>query len=380
MNILQVVPTRCSAFGGPVRVVENIKGFITKEGDDVRIFPNHDEETRGRWFTPDRNAISRLKACVKWADVVHIHGLWTFPTTYAAHVARSTSTPYMINPHGMLDVWQLEQRKTIKKIYSALIEKKSLKKAAAVCFTHLEEMDEANNYMDFSNAFIMPNPVDVSAFKDLPQRVKLNQLYPQVSGKIVLFFMARIHHKKGLDILIDACAKLDFSLRGKFHMLVAGEDEGDYFPIIKDLVAKHRLHNNITFVGEVLQEKKDIILGGADIFALISRQEGDSIALKEAMASGLALLASRQCHYPEWEPEGLAKVVSTDIQEVSFALGNMIADPERLKKMGLRAKEYAGQHFSINTVYKNLRDGYHDLVEGERESCCWLEENKRGIE
>jgi len=373
MNVLHVIASRDTSFGGPVRVAENIAEFLLLNGDEVRIFPEVGECTKGRWYVPSLVAIRRLSECVKWSDVVHIHGMWTFPTTYAAYIARKTNTPYIINPHGMLDRWQLKQRKEVKQIYSALIEKRSLNKAGAVCFTHLEELEEARDYMSFSNAFILPNPVNIDTFKSLPSREALDELYPQGCGKIVIFFMARIHYKKGLDLLIQALGELLPALESKFHLLVAGEDQGGHLLDVKKMVTDLKLEKQVTFVGEVLGDQKNIFMGGSDIFALTSRQEGDSIAIKEAMAAGLPLLISRQCHYPEWQKEGIARVVDTEVRDIADALNLMISDSSHLKSMGLLAKVYAKENFSSHVVYQNLRSGYQDLIHHTRNTSCWID-------
>lgn len=372
MKILQVISSRQTSNGGPVRVAEYVAGFMEQCGDDVRIFPGRDELTYGRWFMPKLSSIKHLYDCVRWADVVHIHGIWTFPTTFASVAANLTRTPYLVNPHGMLDVWQLNQRRLVKSIYSLLIEKRNLRKATAVCFTHEEEMEEATVYATFSNAFILPNAVDTALFENLPGRSELEELCSQTIGKTVIFFMARLHPKKGLDLLIKAIGEISADKREKLLLLIAGERCGEYYDEICTLVENMDLHKQVVFVGEVLGEQKAVFLGGADIFALTSHQEGDSIALKEAMASGLPLLMTRQCHYPEWESAGFAKVVDTNINQITSAINSLLSDSTNLNEMGRLATRYAQKNFHTGVVYRGLRAGYLDAIAGTRNSIGWV--------
>lgn len=372
MKILQVLSSRQTSLGGPLRVAEYISKHMQLSGEEVRIFPEHDEITQGRWFIPSMAAIKRLYACILWADVVHIHGIWTFPADFAAWAARLNGKPYFINPHGMLDIWQLKRSKLVKTIYSILIEKKNLKKATAVCFTHQEEMQEAIDYADFKNAFILPNAVDTSVFDRLPERAVLEKQYPQTADKIVIFFMARLHPKKGLDLLLGALSRLSSIKRDSIHLLVAGEKNGAYYNEMVLLVGKLSLDRQVTFVGEVLGEQKATLLGGADIFALTSHQEGDSIALKEAMASGLPLLMTKQCHYSGWGDAGFAKVVDTDIAQIASAIDFLISDTTRLGEMGAIASQYAKDHFHTGVVYGCLREAYRDAIDATRNSIGWV--------
>jgi len=372
MRILQVLSSRQTSLGGPLRVAEYIANYMQLAGEEVRIFPERDELTKGRYFIPSLVGMKRLYECILWADVVHIHGIWTFPAAFAAWAARSNGKPYFVNPHGMLDVWQLKQSKFVKTIYSMLIEKRNLRKATAVCFTHDEEMQEAGAYVDFKNAFILPNAVDTSIFDNLPERFELERQYPKTVRKTVIFSMARLHPKKGLDLLLEALSRLSDIKRESIHLLVAGEKSGAYYNEMVSLVGKLSLDQQVTFVGEVLGGQKSILLGGADIFALTSHQEGDSIALKEAMASGLPLLMTRQCHYPAWENAGFAKVADTDVEQIASALDTLLSDSTRLGEMGVIAAQYAKDYFHTGVVYGCLRDAYRDAIDETRNSIGWV--------
>ena len=44
-------------------------------------------------------------------DLVHIHGLYRFPTTYAAYKSFKEKKPYIISPHGSLDPFLFKQSK-----------------------------------------------------------------------------------------------------------------------------------------------------------------------------------------------------------------------------------------------------------------------------
>ena len=46
-------------------------------------------------------------------DLIHIHGLYRFPTSYAAYKARKLNIPYIISTHGSLDPYLYKQSKKI---------------------------------------------------------------------------------------------------------------------------------------------------------------------------------------------------------------------------------------------------------------------------
>lgn len=46
---------------------------------------------------------------IKSYDIIHIHGLYRFPVSYAAYKARKLKIPYIIKPHGSLDPFLYKQ-------------------------------------------------------------------------------------------------------------------------------------------------------------------------------------------------------------------------------------------------------------------------------
>ena len=86
MRILHVVPTRNPSYGGPLRVADSIVESLIKKGHEARVLPS----VLGKWplFWPGWAGLDDIKKGVRWADLVHIHGLWTLPTSCSAAFAR----------------------------------------------------------------------------------------------------------------------------------------------------------------------------------------------------------------------------------------------------------------------------------------------------
>jgi len=76
-------------------------------------------------------------------DLVHIHGLYRFPTSYAAYKARKLKIPYIISTHGSLDPYLYKQSKKnlfLKRLWERLIDFPILKKANGIhCTSDIEK-------------------------------------------------------------------------------------------------------------------------------------------------------------------------------------------------------------------------------------------------
>lgn len=369
MRILHVVPTRDSFYGGPLRVADSVTEFLRRKGHEARVLPS----VHAKWplFWPGWAGFDELKQGVRWADVVHIHGLWTLPTSFSAAFARRLARPYIVTPHGMLKRWSLRRGRTRKRIYAAIWERKNLDAAAGLHFLTREEYDEARDFGVNAQMFVLPNGVDMAEFRDLPSRDVLETRYPHLRGKVVALFMGRIHLQKGLDVLIPALEKARNKVPS-LHLIVAGPDERSYRAVIEQSVREAKLTSAVDFVGGVFGQDKRLVLGGADFFVLTSHHEGDSIAVKEAMAAGLPVLVSRACCFPEISDQGTGIVVAQDVDEIAEGLIRLGESTELRRRMGIKARLFINNCYRWEDIVDRLIGTYQDILTGKRCSDCWL--------
>src|SRR5271156_849686 len=62
-------------------------------------------------------------------DIVLVHGLWMYPTLAALAWHRRTRRPFIVNPHGMLDPWAVNNCLWRKRLAGFFYENRSLRKA-----------------------------------------------------------------------------------------------------------------------------------------------------------------------------------------------------------------------------------------------------------
>ena len=97
---------------------------------------------------------------------------------------------------------------------------------------------------------------------------------------------------------------------------------------------------NARFLGLVPQEKLRDIYRAADIFMLLSHQEGQPNVVKEAMASGLAVLAYRVGGVPEIVDDGVdgLTVSPLAVDEATEALRGLLAQDRMRQDLGRAAR------------------------------------------
>ena len=111
------------------------------------------------------------------------------------------------------------------------------------------------------------------------------------------------------------------------------------------------------------EEAKDRAFRGADLFAMPSLSEGLPVALLEAMARGLPIVASRVGGVPEVVSDGLDAVLveAGKPAELVERLGDLVEDPERRRALGEAATERVTR-LAADDVYGRLDRTYAELT------------------
>ena len=188
------------------------------EGDRLSFWP----VGRKPWLTdPDLRA--RFAAQLDGAAGVHIHGLWEQSTLIAARTARAKGIPYLVSAHGMLEPWALANKRVKKLVYAALFERSNIERAACL---HALTQAEARHFIRFgaqSPIAVIPNGVDIPTEQD---PTLFFRRYPEAVGSRILLFLARLHPKKGLDLLVESWSQLAREWPDA-HLVIAGPDSED---------------------------------------------------------------------------------------------------------------------------------------------------------
>lgn len=129
-------------------------------------------------------------------------------------------------------------------------------------------------------------------------------LLPDKIEKFWLGTVAELHHNKGLDILIEAFARLVKSLLSSqlgwsLYLVIIGE--GEDRGRLEKLISAKRLDGRIILLGQIEDARK--YLKAFDIFILPSRTEAFPYALLEAGYAGLPIVASEVGGIPEIIPD-----------------------------------------------------------------------------
>ncbi|MBI2881128.1 MAG: glycosyltransferase [Candidatus Tectomicrobia bacterium] len=300
-----------------------------------------------------------LDANIGRYDVVHVHALFSYPTLPACRLARKHRVPYVLRPLGTLDEWSLRRRRWKKAPYFCLVERPNLLRAAAIHVTSEKEAEDVRRLGLPVRTLMIPLGVNVD-----PPPARPHRSSPPGDGVTVLF-LGRLHPKKGIELLLDAAARL--VRRHPLRIILAGEGAPRYVRGLRRRVRELGLDPVVTFPGFVNGAGKRELLSAADLFVLPSLDENFGLSVVEAMAAGLPVIVSDKVGVAkEIQRAGAGRVIPCETVALETTLDGLARDPVERETLGRNAARLARDKFSWDTVVPQLIAAYREIA-GERQ-------------
>jgi glycosyltransferase involved in cell wall biosynthesis len=189
----------------------------------------------------------------------------------------------------------------------------------------------------------------------IPSGVTVQRPSPAPIGRPpVVGTAATLDHHKGVDVLLEACAHIPAPLTLEIF------GDGAARPELEALAA--RLGLAATFHGFVDDFRERI--GGLDVFVLPTRGDNLPVAILEAMANAVPVVATRVGGIPELVVDGESGILvpPDDPAALARACESVLASEElrtRLARGGVRRVE---QHFELHDVARRMVALYEEVT------------------
>jgi len=192
----------------------------------------------------------------------------------------------------------------------------------------------------------LPPGIDADRFRPDPgARAAVRRRYALGDAPVVTC-VSRLVARKGQDVLIRALPGIRARVPGTRLLLVGGGPDAGR---LRALAVAHGVADAVVFAGAVDEADLAAHHAAGDVFALPCRTrgwgldvEGLGIALLEASASGLPVVAGRSGGAPETVQEGRTGhvVYGRDLPALVEALVGLLADPARAAAMGAAGRAW----------------------------------------
>lgn len=148
-------------------------------------------------------------------------------------------------------------------------------------------------------------------------------------------------------------------------LVIAGQAmEQAYHQKVLDCIARHKLADQVELLGQIDHHRLMAELGKASVFLLPSRQENSPMAIAEAMAAGLPVIASNRCGMPFMVTENTTGFLidPEDPEMIADRLVRLLQDPAAARQMGQAGRCLAEQRFNPRMVAERTRAVYQEIV------------------
>ena len=287
-----------------------------------------------RHFALTRRTISQFGV-----EVVHTHGKG--PGLYGRTMARAMRVPAIHTFHGLhyADYGALTRR-----LYLALERRLSRWSRFIISVSrsgHLEGL--GLRLFRPEQSVVIVNGVDVEENERLllesPMRRESLGL---TAADLVIGCVSRFDPVKRIELLVDALRRLKDRFPRLVLVLVGG---GGELERIRRLVAERGLSDRVIFTGFV--ENPVRVQAALDLYVAASRKEGLPLAVLDAMAAGLAVVATDVPGHRDVVAPGETGllVAPVDPAALAAAVATLLSDPARRKSLGQAGRERVRQEF-----------------------------------
>jgi glycosyltransferase involved in cell wall biosynthesis len=184
---------------------------------------------------------------------------------------------------------------------------------------------------------------------------------PDATGKRVILHVGRFDRNKGQDVLLAAFARIaDTFPDTVLHLVGDNDGNGSTLDSLRAQVTDLRIEARVRFFVSVPFDDMPAHFAQATAFAFPSRQEAFGLALLEAGAGALPVVAAQVGGIPELIEDGVTGLLvePDNAPALAQALATLLEDPAAAQRLGERLAERIAAEFSWSAT----RMRYEELI------------------
>lgn len=266
-------------------------------------------------------------------DIVHSQLYWS---NVLARLATPKKTPLFFTNQS------LQRHEAFSKAFTIYLEKMTYASRHSLLSVSKAVEDEYKEFIGIKGRhYILRNFADDVFFKG-------TKTYCHSDGQFNFVTVGRLHHQKNQRLLVEAFS----TMPAKYTLSIYGK--GPLEEKLKGIAEQNGAHN-IRFWG--VQSKMYEVLRDYDVFVMASFYEGFSLAVVEAMASGLPVLLPDSPVFHEMAGDAGVYFDNNSVDNLQQKI-KAICVPERLNEMSARSVAQAENIGRKDNFLKKLRALY----------------------
>ena len=375
MKVLHVTPSFYPAlvYGGPTQSVYQLCCALVRNKCEVRVLTtdangpdavlNVDthrevEIVKDLWVRYSHRlmdvsvspALLRLlTARIRWADVVHLMAVYSFPTIPTLLLCKFLGKPVVWSPRGMLQRWEGTRRPRLKALWE-MVCRSAAPQTFILHVTSVEEAKQSAARMPGLEMAVIANGVEI------PESATHNTGHHGLR----VVYLGRLDPIKGIENLLQARSILKDDTRSSLSLVIAGAGSAEYTKHLQYIISRMSPVERPKMVGAVLGGEKERLFANADVVVVPSHTENFGLVVAEALARAVPVIASKGTPWQRVEEIGCGLWVDNSPQSLANAIKQISRMP--LREMGRRGREWMLREFSWDLTAKRTMELYDSML------------------
>jgi glycosyltransferase involved in cell wall biosynthesis len=314
------------------------------------------------------NLVSALSDCGRFTNAVIKHrpqlchiatadGLSFGKHGVCVIIARLFGSRVLLHPHCGFSVLYTDQPRWWQWFFRTII------RMTNGVVTLSTEWNQLTAILPGSSVYFLPNGIDLSAYRavGLERRVVAKEPH-----HLKVLYLGYLGKAKGSFDLVEAAIRISNDKLPVVFDLVGGDWAPGEVEQVKKQVDQAGLGNIVSLHPPVVGAQKIDYFREADIFIYPSYSEGMPIAVIEAMACGLPIIASRVGGLPDLVIDGINGILvdAGSPDQLATAIKYLSTDPDLRIEMQLKSFQRAFDKFDIEKIVPRLIDIYERTLKG----------------
>lgn len=390
MRVLHVTPSFAPAwaYGGIPRCAFELCRALVRRGDEVTVWTTDVLDEMQRVAEPEavlsgikvhyfpnlsnalayqrqlylpRGLWSHARQHFREFDVIHVHSHRHAMQVMIWALAGASGPPYVFTGNGTVP--RIERYLMAKRFVDAFGARAFLEDAAAcIAVADAEIPDYIAGGVDPGRIAVIPNGFTLEDFNRLPPPGHFRRAHG-LDGAPLVVFVGKITPRKGLDVLLQALARLP----GAVHLAVAGNFMMPQEPI-RQMVRDLGLADRVCFAGLLVEEDKLAAYVDADVVAYPSEKEIFGLVVGEALMCGAPVVVCDDsgCGQLVRDTGGGLLVPYGDPGALATALQTLLDDRPRREAHVSTGRRFVETNLGWDKIAETTQELYGLVVRRER--------------
>ncbi|WP_439474443.1 XrtY-associated glycosyltransferase XYAG1 [Algoriphagus formosus] len=290
-------------------------------------------------------------------EIIHIHSWWNLVSVLSAFICLLKGVKPILSPRGTFSPYSFTKGKSRAKKWLHILFGKRLLKNTYIHATTQKEWEECQALIPGWKGFVLPNylPTEMECLLKKPI---VSDPEKETKEAFQLLFVGRLHPVKGIELLLEALATLNFP----FKLTLVGEGEEAYEKGLKAKAEKLGIVPHLYWRGFLQGEEKLVVYQKADILILPSYTENFGMVLIEAWATGLPTIVTEGVGLSDFvQTHKLGWVVKHTSESIAHAI--LTAQQEETTRLSIakNAHKIASQEFSTEILTEKYLSAYQQF-------------------